>query len=59
MFSGDFVVEEVFGESGERLRRLVFLSKPHLAQTEIQVQGTCMYFMYVYMYVQYVHAGHD
>jgi hypothetical protein len=43
--SGDYVVEECdSGEGGEgvRLRRLVFLTSQHLAQTEVHmVTGTC------------------
>ena len=35
--SGDFVVEESPGRGGEVVRRLVFLSAPHLVQTEVRV----------------------
>ena len=39
--TGEFVVEEVIDEDGSLLRRLVFLSTPHMAQSETKViQGT-------------------
>lgn len=42
--SGDYVVEECDGCEGVRLRRLVFLSSQHLAQTEVQmIPGTCVH----------------
>ena len=34
-FSGDFIVEEVEGDDEEWIRKLVYLSTPYLAQTEI------------------------
>ncbi len=37
--SGDFVVEEVEGDNGECIRRLVYLSSPSLAQTEILLKS--------------------
>lgn len=35
--TGTFVVEEVIDEDGTLLRRLVFLSTPHMAQSEVKV----------------------
>ena len=35
--TGEFVVEEVIGEDGNLLRKLVFLSTPHMAQLETKV----------------------
>ena len=41
--TGAFVVEEVIDEDGDLLRRLLFLSTPHMAQSEAKViQGICM-----------------
>ena len=38
--SGGYVVEECEGGGGETVRRLIFTSTPHLAQTEVRmVQG--------------------
>ena len=41
--SGQFSVEECGGEMGDgdgwRVRRLVFLATPHLAQTEMRMQA--------------------
>ena len=38
--SGGYVVEECEGGGGEMVRRLIFTSTPHLAQTEVRmVQG--------------------
>lgn len=39
--TGAFVVEEVVDEDGQLIRRLVFLSAPHMAQSEVKItQGT-------------------
>ena len=35
--SGGYVVEECEGGGGEMVRRLIFTSTPHLAQTEVRV----------------------
>jgi len=41
--SGGYVVEECEGGGGDVVRRLVFTSTPHLAQTEVRmVQGGCV-----------------
>ena len=64
--TGAFVVEEIIDEDGSLLRRLVFLSTPHMAQSEAKVmQGThthahthmhthktrtCTY-IYIYIYI--------
>jgi hypothetical protein len=49
--SGGYVVEECDGgEGGEgvRLRRLVFLTSQHLAQTEVHmIPGTILMYMYI------------
>ena len=53
--SGGYVVEECDGSDGRegvRLRRLVFLSSQHLAQTKVyMVSGTCtLYMSIMYMF---------
>lgn len=35
--SGNFVIEEVVGQSGENFRRLVFLNMPHIIQSEAKL----------------------
>lgn len=40
--SGSYVVEEFTGEEGVQVRRLVFLSNPLLAQTEVQMKRESM-----------------
>ncbi len=42
--SGEFVVEESDMEGGVGVRRLVFLSSPHLSQTEVKtILGGCTF----------------
>lgn len=41
--SGQYVVEECEGDGGRRVRRLVFLASPTVAQTEVRIAtGTCV-----------------
>ena len=40
--SGDYVVEDVDGESGQKFRRLIFLSNKYVIQSEARlVTGDC------------------
>ena len=54
--SGAYVVEECEGGGGEMVRRLIFTSTPHLAQTEVRMVqggrvGGCGYVVSVSVYV--------
>ena len=46
--TGAFVIEDVIDEDGQLLRRLVFLSTPHMAQSEVKImQGILSLYLVV------------
>ena len=55
-YTGEIVVEEVIDEDGSLLRRLVFLSTPHMAQSEAKViQSVYDVYVCIPACIMYIH----